>query len=72
MHMTNLQIWMMKEGVRDGDVARKIKLSRSQISRIRRGETGATHDTALKLAKLTGLDWWQFVQPGTRSKRKRG
>lgn len=62
--MTKLQRWMNRNKKLDQDVARAVKKSRSQISRIRRGKTSARHDTARRLETLTGIRWWHFMQRG--------
>lgn len=61
--MTKLQHWMSKNHKRDSDVARAVKRSRPQISRIRRGITAASHTTAIRLELLTGIKWHHFTQP---------
>jgi len=68
--MTALQQWMTKNGKLDGEVANAVKRSRPQISRIRRGITGASYKTALRLEKLTRIDWWHFMEPGQAAKRR--
>lgn len=60
--MTILQRWMTKNGKRDDDVARAIKRDRSQISRIRRGVTGCSRGTAMKLQLLTSIRWHKFME----------
>lgn len=51
-----LQQWMDRKGLTDADVAAKVEgLSRSQVSRIRRGVSRPSPETALKLAKLTKI-----------------
>lgn len=60
--MTQLQRWMDKHDKLDGDVARLVKRSRSQISRIRRGVTGASPKTAKRLDALTGIRWFNFIE----------
>lgn len=67
--MTKLQQWMTKNGKRDGDVARAVRLSRPQISRLRRGLTGAKKASAVRLQALTGIKWWHFVDAPNRQKR---
>lgn len=59
--MRSLQNWMRKNRKLDDDVARAINLSRSQVSRIRRGKSICTIDTAQKLEKLTGIRWFRFL-----------
>lgn len=64
VRMTKLQHWMTKNSKVDADVARAVKRSRPQISRIRRGVTTASHDTARRLETLTGIRWWHFMAKG--------
>lgn len=59
--MTKLQHWMTKNGKHDAEVARAVKRSRPQISRLRRGKTAASHATAQRLELLTGIRWWHFM-----------
>lgn len=59
--MSKLQNWMKRNEMDDASVARAVQLSRSQINRIRREETTASYDTSLKLEKLTGIRWWNFM-----------
>lgn len=68
--MTKLQHWMTKNQKLDSEVARVVKLSRPQISRIRRGVTAAGPLTAQKLEQLTGIKWWHFVIAQKRAKRR--
>lgn len=60
--MTKLQHWMTKHQKLDSDVARAVKRSRPQISRIRRGLCAASHTTAIRLELLTGVKWYHFTQ----------
>jgi transcriptional regulator with XRE-family HTH domain len=61
--MTQLAEWMKSKGLGDAELAEKAKgdISRSQISRIRRGISGASKDTAYKLEKITGIPWHEFI-----------
>jgi len=59
-----LQAWMTKHKMRDHQVARLVKRSRVQISRIRRGKTYTSVPTAMRLQKLTGIAWWNFIKGG--------
>lgn len=59
--MSKLQTWMNKNGQVDADVARSTRLSRPQISRIRRGIHTASEKTARRLEALTGIKWWHFM-----------
>ncbi len=47
---------MKRKGLSDADVSARVEgLSRSQVSRIRRGVSRPSLETALKLARLTKL-----------------
>lgn len=70
--MTKLQRWMTANQKDDAAMSRLVRLDRSQISRIRRGVTGASRATAIKLQLITGIRWWHFIETGTRSKTKKG
>lgn len=59
--MTKLQLWMNKNCMDDAAVARHIKLSRPQVSRIRRGLCAAKVDSAKRLEALTGIKWHTFM-----------
>jgi len=59
--MSKLARWMKKNRKLDGDVADAAKLSRSQVSRIRREKTSATYETAMKLEQVTGIRWFHFM-----------
>lgn len=58
-----LQQWMSSNGKRDEDVAELVGISRVQVSRIRRGLSHASSDTAKHLASLTGTNWTDFIKP---------
>lgn len=62
--MNKLQQWMTKTANSDDAVARAVKRHRSQISRIRRGESTASLITAKRLEKLTGISWHHFFDLG--------
>ena len=64
--MRTLAQWMKQHGVRDAAVAAQLKISRVQVSRIRRGKCGCSVETAKKLAKLTGIAWHLFLDDGDR------
>lgn len=68
--MTKLQHWMTKHSKVDSEVARAVKLSRPQISRIRRGITAARPTTAHRLEALTGIKWWHFVTVQKRGRQR--
>lgn len=68
--MTRLQQWMTKNRKLDAEVARAVKRSRPQISRIRRGITAASVPTAHRLETLTGVKWWHFVAGEKRLSRR--
>jgi transcriptional regulator with XRE-family HTH domain len=60
--MTALKDWMDKRGLADADVASRIEgLSRSQVSRIRRGVSRPSPATAEKLAALTRIPAAKFI-----------
>jgi len=65
--MTKLQSWMTKNGKIDREIAQAVKVSRPQISRIRRGKIGASYKTAIRLEALTKIKWWNFVEGGNRA-----
>lgn len=67
--MTRLQQWMTRHGKRDAEVARAVKRSRPQISRIRRGVTDASGITAHRLEALTGIKWWHFMDGKRKASR---
>lgn len=67
--MTKLQLWMTKHGKVDSEVARAVKRSRPQISRIRRGITATTVTTAKRLEALTGIRFWNFIEASHKAKR---
>jgi transcriptional regulator with XRE-family HTH domain len=51
-----LQEWMDKRKLNDAQVAARVDgLSRSQVSRIRRGVSRPSPETALKLSQLTKI-----------------
>lgn len=67
---------MNKKGWVDSDVANALhergsrKISRVQISRIRRGITGTSIPTAKALGALTGLRWTLFLEAVMKPKKK--
>jgi transcriptional regulator with XRE-family HTH domain len=64
---------MTKHALLDRQVAKKIGVSRVQVSRIRRGITGASVKTSMRLQELTGHRWWHFLGQDQKPKRgKRG
>jgi transcriptional regulator with XRE-family HTH domain len=60
--MRKLQQWMDRHKKKDEDVARAIRISRPQVSRIRRGITTASAITAHRLEALTGIKWFHFIE----------
>lgn len=57
-----LQEWMSREGLNDAALASRTgKISRSQISRIRRGISRPEPATARELERLTGIPAATFV-----------
>jgi len=60
--MTALKDWMERKALSDADVAARIDgLSRSQVSRIRRGVSRPSPETAEKLAALTRIPAAKFI-----------
>jgi transcriptional regulator with XRE-family HTH domain len=59
--MSKLQTWMTRNEKHDADVARLVRISRPQVSRIRRGVHAASEKTARRLETLTGIKWWHFM-----------
>lgn len=59
----NLQEWMDKRGLKDADLAERLggKLSRSQISRIRRLKSIPTLDNARALEAATKIPAARFL-----------
>ena len=47
--------WMAANGYKDQRLADELSLSRSAITRIRRGERKPSLDVALRLERITGL-----------------
>jgi transcriptional regulator with XRE-family HTH domain len=70
--MMELQTWMDRHGKRDHQVAAAISISRPQVSRIRRGLTTASPDTAHKLEALTGIKWFHFLERTAENVGSRG
>lgn len=62
-----LAAWMEKEGLNDAQVSVRLGrvISRSQVSRIRRGISVSTPKVAQLLEGLTGIPAWEFVRPET-------
>jgi antitoxin component HigA of HigAB toxin-antitoxin module len=57
-----LQEWMDRRGLNDGKFVEKWPVvSRSQLSRIRRGECAATPETARALSEITKIPAAKFV-----------
>lgn len=66
--MEKLQSWMTANGETDVSLALKLKIngrpiSRVQVLRIRKGETGASKETAQALESITGIPWPEFIGP---------
>lgn len=61
--MNELQQWMQSKELNDAKLAELTKgqVSRSQISRIRRGRSIPKVSTAKALEALTGIPWHSFV-----------
>ena len=67
-----LQEWMDKRDLVDADVSAITKVSRPEISRIRRGLCRASVPTAKALHKLTGIPWPELVEAPQPKNGKRG
>lgn len=61
--MDQLQAWMAARSENDHTLAPRVGVSRVQISRIRRGVTGASKPTAMRLQEVTGIPWYRFIDP---------
>lgn len=62
MAMSVLKQWMKQRDLKDADVAARLEgVSRSQISRIRRGVSTPSPKTAEKLSKLTRIPPAKFI-----------
>lgn len=63
---------MDREGLKDEQLSLKLgrKLSRSQISRIRRGDSFPTQDNARLLETVTGISAGAFVLGDAAPKRR--
>lgn len=60
--MTTLQQWMTRKSLTDADLAARIEgISRSQISRIRRGVSTPSRKTAEKLSEVTKIPAARFI-----------
>lgn len=61
--MTELSEWMKDANMKDAGLAELTggKISRSQISRIRRGKGGTSATKAQALAEVTGIPWHSFI-----------
>lgn len=61
--MNELQEWMQSKHLKDKDLAKLTQgaISRSQISRIRRGQSSASPVKAMALEAVTGIPWHAFV-----------
>jgi transcriptional regulator with XRE-family HTH domain len=54
---------MTATGLKDHHVSDMTGVSRSHISRIRRGKSGANKALALRLQALTKIGWEHFIEP---------
>ena len=61
--ITDLQKWMNSKGMGDLRLSQLTNVSRSHISRIRRGKSGANKALALRLEHLTQIGWEHFIEP---------
>lgn len=59
--MNALQTWMDRNGETDATLARKVAVSRVQISRIRRAKSGVSVKTAKALEALTQIPAANFL-----------
>jgi transcriptional regulator with XRE-family HTH domain len=69
--MQRLQDWMIEHGLTDSDVAEEVGCSRVQVSRVRRSVCKPSPDLAMKLEKLTGIAWHEFIAERVPRKRKK-
>ena len=63
MRFTALQKWMDDAEYKDHHIAKLTGVSRSHISRIRRGKSGANKALALRLQQITSIGWEVFIEP---------
>lgn len=63
MRHTPLQAWMDEKGLLDHDLSKMTGASRSHISRIRRGKSGANKALAIRLQAITKIGWEHFIEP---------
>jgi transcriptional regulator with XRE-family HTH domain len=74
--MADLAQWMEENGYDDDDLVAdlskraKIKLDRSQVSRIRRGKSRPSEKTARGLEKITAIPWHEFFPPPVKTSRR--
>lgn len=59
--MDELRNWMQQNGETDATLARKVAVSRVQISRIRRAKSGVSVKTARALEALTEIPAAKFL-----------
>lgn len=59
--MHDLKTWMAEAKETDESLAAKVGVSRTQITRIKNGASGASKETALELERVTGIQWHEFI-----------
>lgn len=55
MGMTKLAEWMSREGLDDASLAPKLNISRSQVCRIRLGQSRPSPGVAISLSEISGI-----------------
>lgn len=60
--MTDLGRWMQDNDWDDARLADTLAVDRSQASRLRRGKSFASPDTAKRLERLTKIAWHRFIR----------
>lgn len=61
---TTLEKWMREHGKDDATVAAAVEISRTQVNRLKRGESKPSYDSASALERLTGIPAGElFSQP---------
>ena len=61
-HLDTLNNWMDKQSVSNAELAKRVQLHPSRISRLRRGESGVKPSAARQLERETGIPWYAFVE----------
>lgn len=60
---TKLDRYMEKNGLKTAWLADLIGRDRTQAYRIRKGQSGTSKKAAIKIAKATGIPWFEFIEP---------